>query len=425
MALLIILVAISVVCGDTFRIFASETDDYTVGIEDELSVSVFELPELGDTRATVGPDGVVVLPQPIGAIPAAGFTRTEIEGKIREKLSQYFKEGVKVTLQVTQYKSRKIYIFGDGVTVEGAIAFAKTPSFLDVIAKANLAPNADKTNIRIITDEKNMRVNLEQLLEDTEPAWPKLLPGDTIYVPAKSLARPELPKPQTPAGEVPQERTVEAPDAQQVPPAEAGKVIIHVLGQFAQTGSFPFAAPPPLLAVLIQAGLPTTQLNLLKEIKVVRGDRTVWNVDMIKYIATGDATLLPKLQSGDLVYISSEEPPPQQRVTLLGAVNQPGSIPIDQPTNLLDILVKAGGLAQNANSKEIRITREAGISPDLVQMRTVNLEETSFQVQPGDRILIPAQLQQPESIVQRTVGALRDVMLLYSNYILLTRGIRR
>ncbi|MCZ6680690.1 MAG: SLBB domain-containing protein [Candidatus Poribacteria bacterium] len=380
-----------------FRIFAAEGDEYTIGIEDVLSVSILEQPDLNST-ATVGPDGTIVLKPPIGALRVDGFTRAQLEAAVRERLSRYIKGDLNVTVQVTQYNSRKVSIFGDGIRSPGSFSFAKIPSFLEILAKASgLTPNADRARIRILpADGPTQVINLEQLLQETRPSWPTLAPGDTIFIPAKPPVTQESP----PALQQP---AVETPDTLGAP-QKAGEVIIYVLGQVSQQGSFTFETPPSLLSVLTQA-IPT-QPGLLKQIKVTRANGTSLTVDMTKYIETGDAALLPRLQSGDLVYVPMAGISREQSVALFGAVGLPGSYPIDQPTNLMDVLAKAGGLTANADSKKIQVTRE---TPDFIQTKIVDLRDASFEVWPGDRVLVPPQSQ---GVVQTALGALRDVLLI-------------
>ena len=165
-------------------------------------------------------------------------------------------------------------------------------------------------------------------------------------------------------------------------------------------------------------GQPLIDKVVLKQIKVIRGNGTSLTVNMQEYIATGDATLLPQLQSEDLVYIPEEDPQQQKHVTLLGAVGSPGNHPLQKPISLLDLLATAGGLTADADAKRIQITRETA---DFILTKTVNLQEAPPDIQPGDKIWIPRKPQQTGSALQTTLSLLRDVVFLYSTY----RVIRR
>src|SRR5690606_35190283 len=87
------------------------TDQYIIGPEDILEVSVWRTPELS-REVVVRPDGRISLPL-IGEVMAVGSTTAELRDDITEKLKVY-KENPTVAIIV---KSIKSYFF----TVQGAI----------------------------------------------------------------------------------------------------------------------------------------------------------------------------------------------------------------------------------------------------------------------------------------------------------------
>jgi len=389
---------------------ACGAEAYTIGIEDELSISVLEQPSLNSTVA-VGPDGTITLPQPLGTMNAEGFTRSELEEAIAQKLSPYFVGGVNASVQIAQYNSRKITVLG-AVGSPGTKSYSKIPFLMKILADAGgLTANADKTDIKVFSADgvKPTRIiNLQQLLTDSHPAWPKLSSNDTLYI-------PDIPPP-APTESIKQEVPPITPTPEVATPAAAqeqpaSKVLLHVLGQV--SGNFPFETPPSLPNLLAQVGIPA-QPDLLRQIKVIREDGTLWIVNMEKYIATGDANLLPKLQSGDLIYIPQTSLPQLMHVTLLGAVGSPGNVPIDQPTSLLDILAQAGGVSPDADVKQVQITRE---TQDFIETITVNLQETTLFVQPGDKIWVP---RKTSTILRTTFDILRDALIVYGTIRVLT-----
>ena len=141
--------------GDTSNVekSASEepTDDYVIGVEDVLSITVREHEELSSPSTPVGPDGKINLPY-INAVRAAGLTAAQLQ----ESISQLFKEkGMKlppeVTVTIIEYKSKKIVIFGE-VIKSGVQNFAAIPSLVDAIAEAGgYTPNADLSAVQIIS----------------------------------------------------------------------------------------------------------------------------------------------------------------------------------------------------------------------------------------------------------------------------------
>ena len=84
-------------------------------------------------------------------------------------------------------------------------------------------------------------------------------------------------------------------------------------------------------------------------------------------------------------------------IYVLGEVNAPGSYPLAGRETVLDSIIAAGGLTDQANEHKIILTRPANpnqprqILPICFQ-QIVQLGDTStnFQVQPGDRIYVPS-----------------------------------
>ncbi|MBI1926491.1 polysaccharide export protein [Candidatus Poribacteria bacterium] len=206
-------------------------DEYTLGIEDVMSVSLWEQPDLNST-VTVGPDGTIVLPQPIGIIRAEGDTTAQISDAIRERLSPYILGELHITVQVTQYKSRKIVILG-AVGSPGVYAYAKIPPLPEILVQAGgLRPDADLTQVKLFSaDNKTptQTINLQQLFNDSYPLWPKLAPGDTLWIPAKPPLEQARVGDSTAGASSPLNQT---PDlTPQASPQNTNKILIHVLGK--------------------------------------------------------------------------------------------------------------------------------------------------------------------------------------------------
>ena len=386
---------------------ACGSEEYTIGVDDVLHLSVSEHPELSG-EVTVEPDGTIILPGTLDIMDAEGLTPAKLREAILQKVSQYILGEVNVTVQVTQYKSRKITIFGS-VRSPGTYSYPKIPSLPRILAQVGgWTPNADLTRIMVLSADSQKPtkiINLQQLFEQAHPVWPQLSPGDTVFFPPK---RPVEPVEQvSPSTTQTVEKDTSTPTSQT--PTE---IIIHMLGQI--SGSFTFETPPSLPQVLAKAGVPPTP-GLLKQIQVIQGNGISLPINIEKYIATGDTSLLPQLKSDDLVYIPIEDPKRQKHVILLGAVNSPGEYPIDQPTNLLELLAIAGGLRVDADTEQIQITRETA---DFIETTTVNLGDTSLDVQPGDKIWVPIKTR---SVLNTSFSILRDVTVILGLYRVLTR----
>jgi protein involved in polysaccharide export with SLBB domain len=410
--------------------FANE-DEYIIGSEDVLQISFFGNDEL-NTKATVRTDGMIMLPI-IGDLKAAGMTPSQLSDEIeKSKLSQYFKD-VQVTIQVVEFKSKKIYVWGQ-VSKPGELFFGRIPSLIEVLNKAGgLTPDADRTQLRVFSMASNIPlkiVNLDLFFQEGDKSLlPQLNSGDAIYVDAIKPEKTITPE-ETPAPTSTSEPEIE-------PPLEVEKtpqpIKIVVIGQARQEGIYEFPETPMLAEVITKAG-SVTDSYLLKKVMVVRSEPLpgkTFVVDMKAFLENGDASLLPRLQSGDVIYIPETSPVEQmkqQNISILGAVNSPGSHPIDRPVALLDAIAIAGGLTPDADLKRITITRE---TPEFFQTKEVDIEKLTGKeeqpesspvlIQPGDVISVPQKRNQAARIVQGSLTFLRDLIFIYSTYRVIVR----
>lgn len=123
--------------------------DYRIGIDDRVQVSVWKNPELSIT-APVRPDGRISVPL-IGDVVAGGKTPPELADAIREKLAAYIRDP-NVTVIVTDLQSHE---FLTRVRVTGAVRnprslpFRQGMTVLDAVLEAGglndfAAPNRTK-----------------------------------------------------------------------------------------------------------------------------------------------------------------------------------------------------------------------------------------------------------------------------------------
>lgn len=164
-------------------------DDYVIGPEDVLQVSVWMHPELEKT-VTVNGDGVITY-APLGDIKASGLTASQLGARVGDKLSTYLRQTTTVTITVTQFLSHSIYVSG-AVAKPGRYGFEKIPGVIDVLTQAGGAvPGADLSQVQIVRKEGEARRTLmadvaASLRDGDTSKLPALKPGDTVMVPAGS-----------------------------------------------------------------------------------------------------------------------------------------------------------------------------------------------------------------------------------------------
>ena len=411
-----IVIAMSVIfCEPSFPANNSEEEpEYIIGIGDTIQLYVWQHDQFNSIM-TVGPDGKISIPL-LGTIKIAGLTREETKKDINERLSKFIKEDAEVVVSIAQYNSRKIYVFGQ-VRNSRVITFSSTPTLMEVMVQTIPAPDADLTAIKIIPADSSVRepiiVNMEEVLQKGDTSLlPKLHQGDTVYIP---MIKPE-------DGETPTQPT--AVETQEE------KFTVHIMGAVARPGSYISDEEPMITQVLSYAGSVTDNIAL-KDIRVIRagpteGDRVV-HVDMDKYLKEGDASLLPRLYSGDIVYVPNvtQERIKEVSILITGEVLKPGSYETLEALDILDAIALAGGLSRDADPERIRIRRE---TDDSYQEKIVNIDEflkdiasasPPEMVEPGYRIYVPAKRGSATKVAvaaRGMVAFLADLIPIYSLY---------
>ena len=254
-------------------------EEYVIGAEDVLQVSVWMHPEL-ERAVTVVADGSITFP-PVGDLKAAGQTPNQLAARLADRLSSYLRQTATVTVTVTQYLSQSVFVSG-GVAKPGRYGFERLPGLIDVISQAGGAvAGADLSQVQIIRRDGDLRrpqkVDVARALADgTAAALPALRPGDTVVVPAGS------------GGGVP--ATGDA----------AG-----VLGEVTRPGLYPMGQGQNLWMVLAAAGGITVHGNL-GDVRVVRpqeGATSVFRVNLKDQLRQGSRDPFV-VHSGDVVVVT-------------------------------------------------------------------------------------------------------------------------
>ena len=169
----------------------SVAQDYLIGSQDVLKISVFEYPDL-TTEVRVSEDGKITFPL-LGEIVAKNLTTRQLEKGIAEKLAAgNFVKEPQVSVFIQQYRGRKVTIIGE-VVKPGQYEIAGPTTLLDTISLAlgmnqnaghlltvfRKEPGPDgREATRKITVDVDRLLNGGDLSQDIE-----LQNGDVIYVP--------------------------------------------------------------------------------------------------------------------------------------------------------------------------------------------------------------------------------------------------
>lgn len=168
----------------------AEQDEYRIGAQDLVEISVFQVPEL--TRAVrVNAQGMITLPL-LGQVRAGGLTANELETVLATKLSENLLQDPQVSVFIKEFVSQRVVIDGSVVKI-GAYPLSGKTTLLQAIAMAGgLDPLADPTTVHVFRDkpsgEREVLTFDLLAIRDGQAADPLIKGNDTITV-EKSASR--------------------------------------------------------------------------------------------------------------------------------------------------------------------------------------------------------------------------------------------
>ena len=162
-------------------------NDYIIGPEDVIEVSVWKSPDLS-TTIMVRPDGMISLPL-IGDIQASSHTAQELKEEIAQKLTEYKQDPI-VSIIVKEANSQAIYVTGEvarpgkyplrsettivqAITLAGGFTQWADKDQIVIIRKSPMNPEGNRFTLKYsdIVSGKNMKANI------------LLKAGDTVIIP--------------------------------------------------------------------------------------------------------------------------------------------------------------------------------------------------------------------------------------------------
>jgi len=305
--------------------------------------------------------------------------------------------------------ARTIYIMGQ-VASPGAYEAQADTTFMELLANAG-GPNrfANTRQIRIIRVGGGVeRFDLQAYTETGAGALPEIAPGDAIFVPEKTETN--------------------EPSWLDVPPSRA----VQVIGAVKRPGRFEWSDEMSLFDLLAQAGGPTSEADLANLRIVDRGATAAQSraFDLDGFIEKGGAlSTVPDISAGTVVMVPELPTDPndnkaqwvrlskERSIYVMGEVGRPGRYAFNKSMGFLDILTAADGPTEEADLRNIRVSRRGKRHPDI---RRVNLERYFLtgdpslvpHVRTGDVIFVPNAearlLDEPMADQVRILGAVAE-----------------
>lgn len=157
---------------------------YRIGVQDVISVRVFQEPDLSFDEVQVDASGTINFPL-IGQLQAAGRTPVELSNDIEAGLGTRFIRSPQVVVGVVQSAALRIVVEGQ-VTEPGVYEIAGNSSLIEAIARAKGPTRvASLDEIIVFREIDGQRMgavfNLQDIREG-RAADPRILGGDRIVV---------------------------------------------------------------------------------------------------------------------------------------------------------------------------------------------------------------------------------------------------
>jgi len=170
---------------------ATDASVYRIGVGDVLAVDAFQNGEIsGDFSVESG--GTITFPL-LGAVDVEGMTSTEVGVLLEEMLERDFYVDVQLQIEVKEYRSQPITVFGE-VSRPGTYFLRGQTTLTQVLAlagglKAGAGPTLELRRSADGDDEGREVVvfSTEKVLSGREGADVRIISGDVISVSAKQL----------------------------------------------------------------------------------------------------------------------------------------------------------------------------------------------------------------------------------------------
>jgi protein involved in polysaccharide export with SLBB domain len=171
---------------------------------------------------------------------------------------------------------------------------------------------------------------------------------------------------------------------------------VFVLGESRVPGSYLVSGMATMThALYVSGGL--TDIASYRNVQLKRQGRLVKTLDLYDLLLKGDTSNDMRLQPGDTVFI----PKVKRQITVKGQVLNPALYELKYKGYLKDVLELAGGLAANAYSKSIQVSRIT--SPEVRQNFSLDLADKSaqmFEIKNGDQITVPEVVAEASDLVK-------------------------
>jgi protein involved in polysaccharide export with SLBB domain len=326
-------------------------NDYVLGEEDEIEISVYGNDDLEKTQA-VRPGGYITFPL-VGSIRASGRTPEQLREQITSQLSAYVRNP-QVTVIVRAYNSRKVSVLGE-VKAPGLHRISSNISVLEALSRAGgMNEDADLRGTLVLRGQQIVPVDFTRLLKQGDPTQNiPLQPGDVILVPNLNEKK------------------------------------VFVLGQVRTPQVVPLAPNLSVIEAISRAGGLTDDADLSGAMVVRSGSALPVSFDRLMRGSDLSQNIL--LQADDTILVPNIK---DKKVFILGTVRSPLVATLKPGTTLVEAISMAGGFADGARTSNILVVRGGLGNPTLMTVNFNDIvdgrpEKPNTLLESGDIVYVP------------------------------------
>jgi polysaccharide export outer membrane protein len=254
----------------------SAAQEYVVGAEDVLQVTVWGRPELTG-RFTVDSEGTVQLPI-IERVPVGGLTARAIEEALKTRLAAGYLKNPQVSVEIAEYRSQRVSVQGE-VKQPGTVTLSGDNTLIDVLSRVGSVTVEAGDEILVI----RQAANAARTLKDEEGSAASRSNGATQVVRVDLI--------QLQNGDATQNITLQDGDTVVVPRGEK----VYVTGQVRAPGAYTIHKSTTILQALALAGGVTEQgaAGRTRVLRRVNGKEQKVDVKLDDIVQPGDTIVVP------------------------------------------------------------------------------------------------------------------------------------
>lgn len=173
------------------------------------------------------------------------------------------------------------------------------------------------------------------------------------------------------------------------------QIKVSVLGQVFSPGVIRVEEEAGIQGAITAAGglLPIARQDDIKLRRLTNQGMAVLDVNLARFLETGDLSYLPDLKDGDIIVVPGGQI--SSLVSIEGGVINPGQYPVLPGAKVYDMIIQAGGFSDGARKHDVRLLKPSGRN-DVKREFTINISELlrtgqeplGPPVEPGDLIIV-------------------------------------